>query len=54
MMLSGYKVYIVCAVALGYAGVSFWNGTMDLQQAIEFGLAALGAAGFRSAMKKGE
>lgn len=52
-MLQGYKVYIVCAATLAYAAAGFWNGSMDLQNAVEFGLAALGAAGFRSAMKKG-
>jgi hypothetical protein len=53
-MLHGYKVYIVCAATLLYAAIGVWNGTMDLQHAVELGLAALGAAGFRSALKKGE
>ncbi|MGH6933289.1 MAG: hypothetical protein ACREEE_12755 [Dongiaceae bacterium] len=52
-MLQGYKVYIVCATAILYAGVSIWNGSMDMPHAIDLVLAALGAAGFRSAMKKG-
>lgn len=45
--MSGYKTYIVCAVALIYATAGFFSGNLDLNAAIQIGLAALGAAGIR-------
>jgi len=46
-MLSGYKTYIVCAVAVIYAVAGFYTGNLDLNAAIQVVLAALGAAGLR-------
>lgn len=46
-MLTGYKTYIVCAVAIIYAVSGFYTGNLDLNTAFQVVLAALGAAGLR-------
>ena len=45
--MSGYKTYIVCAVAIIYALSGFATGHLDGNAAIETVLAALAAAGLR-------
>ncbi len=45
--MSGYKTYIVCAVALLYAALGFYTGNLDANAAFQVALAALGAAGLR-------
>jgi hypothetical protein len=47
--INGKKTYIVCAAAIGFAAVQFWNGSVDMNGAAQMILTALGAAGFRSA-----
>lgn len=47
--INGYKTYIVCAAAIVYAVVQYWTGAIDENGAVQMTLAALGAAGFRSA-----
>ena len=49
-MLSGYKVYIVAAAAVLYAGTQLWAGNMDMNSAMMMILAALGAGGMRAGM----
>ena len=52
-MLTGYKTYLVCAAALIYAIAGFYTGNLDVTTAINVVLAALGAAGLRSAVATG-
>lgn len=46
-ILSGYKTYIVCAVAIAYAIVQWWTGALDLNAMVQMILAALGGIGLR-------
>lgn len=48
--LSGYKTYIVAAVAIIYAAVQWWNGGIPQTDAIQMVLAALGGAALRNAV----
>lgn len=48
--MSGYKTYIVCAVAIAYAVFGVLSGNLDATNAINVVLAALGAAGLRHAI----
>ena len=50
--LDGKKTYIVALSTIIYAGVGLWSGTLDANTAVMMILAALGGAGFRSAMNK--
>ena len=50
--LQGHKTYLVCAATIIYAAVSWWAGSMDQNAAMAMILAALGGAGFRSAINK--
>jgi hypothetical protein len=45
--LSGYKTYIVCAIAIIYAVAGFYTGNLDANAAFQVVLTALGAAGIR-------
>lgn len=45
--MSGYKTYIVCAVAIVYAITGVMSGHLDMNSAVGVILAALGAAGLR-------
>ena len=49
--LDGKKTYVVVIATLAYAAAQFYAGGIDLNSAVQMVLAALGAAGFRSAMK---
>ena len=49
-MLKGYKTYAVALVAIGYAIFGFFSAHLDANTAVEMILAALGAAGLRSAI----
>ena len=44
----GYKTYILAGVAIVYAVIGFFSGYMDIKQASDIILAALGFAGLRS------
>ncbi len=46
------KTYVVCAATIAYAWISFYLKMVDLNTAFQMTLAALGAAGFRSAIQK--
>lgn len=46
-MLSGYKTYLVCAVAVLYAVFGVLSGNLDMNAAVQIVLTALAAAGLR-------
>jgi len=50
--LDGKKTYTVCLAALVYALSGWWGGFLDGKTAADIVLFALGAGGFRSAMKQ--
>lgn len=52
LMLSGYKTYIICAVTVLYAGVSFFFGAMDMNTAAALVLGASGLGAIRDAIEK--
>ena len=50
--IDGYKTYIVCAITIIYAVAGAILGYLTWVQATQMVLAALGAAGFRSAINR--
>jgi len=49
-MIKGKKTYIVCALAIIYALTGVATGNLEITQAVETILAALGAASLRNAL----
>ena len=52
MKIDGNKTYLTMLGAIAYSILSVFYGDMDPNTAVEFIIVALGAGGFRSAMKK--
>jgi hypothetical protein len=46
-MLTGYKSYIIAAVGVAFAVVSYWSGTMDFDAAVAMALGAAGLGAIR-------
>lgn len=50
--LNGWKTYIVAAVTIAYAGVSWWGGSLDQTGAMAMIFGALGVSALRHGVTK--
>lgn len=51
-MLNGWKTYIVAAVGVIFAAVSYWNGTMDFNAAVAMAIGSAGLGALRHGVSK--